>query len=95
MSDNDLQTYTEAHFETMIQNMINDKAKNSSSGYKITYNLGGTGNSRGAGMIDTRLDGSGNYQTRFVNANDYRAQEFPNGSPQTITTTFLRITKAT
>ena len=46
-------------------------------------------------MIDTRLDGSGNYQTRFVNANDYRAQEFPNGSPQTITTTFLRITKAT
>ena len=27
-------------------------------------------------MVDTRLDGSGNYQTRFVNANDYRAQEF-------------------
>ena len=94
-SDNDLQTYPEADFETMIQNMINDTAKNSSNGYKITYNLGGTGNSRGSGMIDTRLDGSGNYQTRFVNANDYRAQEFPNGSPQTITTTFLRITKAT
>ena len=94
-SDNDLQIYPEADFETMIQNMINDTAKNSSNGYKITYNLGGSGNSRGSGMIDTRLDGSGNYQTRFVNANDYRAQEFPNGSPQTITTTFLRITKTT
>ena len=94
-SDNDLQIYPEADFETMIQNMINDTAKNSSNGYKITYNLGGSGNSRGSGMIDTRLDGSGNYQTRFVNANDYRAQEFPNGTPQTITTTFLRITKTT
>jgi hypothetical protein len=24
-------------------------------------------------MADTRLNGSGNYQTRFVNADDYRA----------------------
>ena len=94
-SDNDLQIYPEADFETMIQNMITDTAKNSSNGYKITYNLGGTGNSRGTGMVDTKLDGSGSHQTRFVNANDYRAQEFPNGSPQTITTTFLRITKTT
>ena len=94
-SDNDLQIYPETDFETMIKNMITDTAKNSSNGYKITYNLGGSGNSRGSGMADTRLDGSGNYQTRFVNANDYRAQEFPNGTPQTITTTFLRITKTT
>ena len=42
-------------------------------------------------MVDTRLDGSGNYQTRFVNADDYRAQEFPNGNPQTISTWTLKV----
>ena len=38
-----------------------------------------------------RLNGSGNYQTRFVNANDYRAQEFPNGTLTTINTYYLTI----
>ena len=36
----------------------------------------GSGNTRGSGIVDTKLNGSGNYQTRFVNADDYRAQEF-------------------
>ena len=45
-------------------------------------------------MVDTKLDGGGNYQQRFVNANDYRTQEFPNGSPQTINTYFLKITRS-
>ena len=39
-------------------------------------------------MVDTRLNGSGNYQTRFVNADDYRAQEFPNGHQQQLTHIF-------
>ena len=45
-------------------------------------------------MTDTRLNGSGNYQTRFVGADDYRAQEFPDGSPQTINTYYLKINKS-
>ena len=45
-------------------------------------------------MTDTRLNGSGNRQTRFVNANDYRAQEFPNGSATTIATHNLKIAKS-
>ena len=64
------------------------------TGYTISYNINGSGNNRGTGMADTRLDGSGNYQTRFVNADDYRAQEFPAGSPATINTYTLRVTKA-
>ena len=92
--DTHLQEYPETAFETMLQNLIRDVAKNSTNGYSINYTLGGSGNSRGSGLVDTRLDGSGNYQTRFVNANDYRAQEFPNGSASTISTTFLRIAKA-
>ena len=49
---------------------------------------------KGTGIADTRLNGSGNYQTRFVNADDYRAQEFPDGSPTTINTYYLRVVKA-
>jgi hypothetical protein len=45
-------------------------------------------------MADTKLDGSGNYQTRFVGADDYRAQEFPNGTAQTINTYYLKINKS-
>jgi hypothetical protein len=58
------------------------------TGYKIRYEYGvngsGTGTPVGSAMTDSRLDGSGNYQTLFVGADDYRAQEFPNGSQQVI-----------
>ena len=65
----------------------------STDGYKIVYSYT-SGNNRGSGMGDTRLNGSGNYQTRFVNTNDYRAQEFPNGSATTVNTYYLKINKA-
>jgi hypothetical protein len=65
----------------------------SKTGYQIRYSLNGTGTNRGSGMTDTRLDGAGNYQQLFVNVNDYRAQEFPNGTAQTINTYYLRIYK--
>ena len=63
------------------------------AGKTITYSLGtSTSNyTKGTGMADTRLNGSGNYQTRFVNNDDYRAQEFPNGTATTINTYYLRL----
>ena len=95
-SDNDLQQYPEADFNTMLTNLINYTAESSTDGYSLSYNLGtaGSGNTRGSGMVDTRLNGSGNYQTRFVNTNDYRAQEFPNGTAVTAATYYLRINKS-
>ena len=45
-------------------------------------------------MVDTKLNGSGAFSTTLQNTNDYRAQEFPNGSPATVTTYTLRVTKA-
>ena len=42
-------------------------------------------------MVDTRLNGAGNYQTLFVNVDDYRAQEFPDGTPTTINTYNLKV----
>ena len=89
-----LQTYPEATFESLIQEWIRYTAVSSTDGYSISYNIGGSGNNRGSGMADTRLNGSGNYQTRFVNTDDYRAQEFPNGSPTTINTYYLNINKS-
>ena len=92
-SSNHLQVSPESTFETILKNMVKYSAVND-SGFTISYSINGSGNNRGSGMVDTRLDGSGNYQTRFVNADDYRAQEFPNGSPQTINTYFLKINKS-
>ena len=63
--------------------------------FKLDYNLGssGSGNIRGSGMSATRLNGTGNYQTRQV-SDDYRAQEFPDGTPTSINTYYLRIRKS-
>lgn len=94
-SGNDLQNYTESEQETMLETLVRWAAVNH-TGYRISYNVGtsGSGQTRGSGMTDTKLNGSGNYQTRFVNANDYRAQEFPNGSAVTQNTYYLRIHKS-
>ena len=95
-ASNHLQEYDSAAFESLLQEWIRYTAASSTDGYAISYNLGtsGSGNIRGSGMGDTRLNGSGNYQTRFVNTDDYRAQEFPDGTPTTINTYYLRINKS-
>ena len=91
---NNLQEYPVATFKSLIQEWIRYTAVSSSDGYSLSYNTNGSGNTRGSGMADTRLNGSGNYQTRFVNTDDYRAQEFPNGTSTTINTYYLRINKS-
>ena len=93
-TDNSLQIYPSATFKSLLSEWIRYTAVSSSDGYAISYNINGSGTNRGSGMIDQRLNGSGNYQQRFVNANDYRAQEFPNGTLTTINTYFLKINKS-
>lgn len=77
--DNDLQSYSTANFDAILLAEIRHHTVNTSGG-RLVYSVNGTGNNRGSGMVDTKLNGGGNYQQRFVNANDYRAQEFPNGT---------------
>src|SRR6056300_1164884 len=89
----DLQTYSDAAFETILQNGIRHMAT-STTGFRISYNINGTGTNRGTAMINTVLNGSGDYQTLFVNADDYRAQEFPNGTAVTANTYYLKINKS-
>ena len=85
---------TEGVIEGLFLEWIRETASESGDGYQIVYSLATSGgNTRGTAMVDTRLNGSGNYQQRQV-GDDYRSQEFPNGSAATITTYNLRITKA-
>ena len=92
---NNLQEFATGTFESLVQGWIRRTAADSSDGFKLDYNLGvsGTGEIRGSGMGDTRLNGTGNYQTRQV-SDDYRAQEFPDGTPTSISTYYLRIQKS-
>ena len=64
------------------------------TGSKIRYRWDGSGTILGSGINNTILNGSGNYQQRYVNTNDYRTQEFPNGSPVTANTYYLRMYEA-
>ena len=93
---NNVKEFTTSAFDTLLQEWMKYTAVSSGDGYSLSYNIGssGSGNTRGSGMADTILNGSGNYQTRQVNNDDYRAQEFPNGSATTAATYYLRIHKS-
>ena len=92
---NDIQTFTEVTIDGLFTVWIRETASESSEGFQLTYAIGtsGSGNTRGTAMVDTKLDGAGEHRTLQV-GDDYRAQEHPNGSAQTISTYALRINKA-
>ena len=90
--DNNLQEYTDITLDAMLLAELRHHTVNT-SGSLIVYSVNGTGNNKGSGIVNTKLDGGGNYQQRFVGVDDYRAQEFPNGTAQTIETWFLKITR--
>ena len=91
-----MKQYSTAEIGALLQEYIKHHAVTSSAGYQISYNIDGSlGNARGSAIVNTRLTGgSGNYQTRFVDANDYRAQEFPDGTPTTANTYTFKIQKS-
>ena len=65
-------------FNAILKNDIRHYAAEDTGGHKLSYNINGSGNSRGTvSMVDTKLDGSGNYQTLQVGLDDYRAPGIP------------------
>lgn len=90
VSDN-FQTFSKSDFDSLLQAYIRYVVTNT-SGYQLSYNIGasGSGETRGSGMVDTKLDSQVTRQVE-ANINDYRAQDVPAGSPQTVATYFLRI----
>ena len=87
-SNDDLQAFSTSLFDTLLQNHVRYAAAGAGTNIRYSYT---TGNNRGSGMTDTILNGDGNYQTRPVNTDDYRAQEFPNGTAVTANTYYLKI----
>ena len=90
-SNQNLRQYTLAEFDAILLNVIKYSAASLTSN-KLRYYIGGSGTTLGTGMANTKLNGSGNYQTRQV-GDDYRAQEFPNGSVVTEATHYLKARK--
>ena len=94
-SNNNLKQYSGAEIGTVIGAFISDQVATSTTGYKLTYNIDGSGTARGSAIVNTILTGgSGNYQTLAVSGNDYRAQEFPDGTPATANTYVFKILKS-
>ena len=92
-SSGNLNQMSTSTIDSVLGAWLRFTAAHSTDGYKITYDTATSGgNTKGTAMVDTKLDGSGNYQTRQV-GDDYRSQEFPNGSAATVTTYNLRINK--
>ena len=91
-SNQNLKEYTTAEFDAVLNEVIRYAAVNLTSN-KLRFYIGGTGTTCGTGMANTKLNGSGNYQQRYVNTNDYRTQEFPNGSAVTVATHYLKARK--
>lgn len=96
---NDVRAYSQAAIDTILKGFIQQAAAHE-VGQRIRYEVqpsaNTTGNASGQIILNTTLDGSSatGYTTRFVNANDYRSQEFPNGIPTTVESWALRITKS-
>ena len=73
---NSVRRYDWTTLETWLRDTARYWAANN-----LDYSINGTGNfAAGAAITDTKLNGAGNYQTRYVNTDDYRAQEFPDGT---------------
>jgi hypothetical protein len=91
----DLFTPDSAAFNAILQNMMRYSALHI-TGAKINYQLVADSDTsttfRGTGMVNTILNGAGDYRTQLVNADNYASQEFPNGSGVTANTYFLGIT---
>ncbi len=92
-SGNNLQEFAASDINTLVGDWLRFTAAHDTGGYKISYNVGTSGNGavRGSTMTDTKLDGAGLYAQLQVNIDDYRSQEFPNGTAQNISLYNLRI----
>jgi hypothetical protein len=89
-SDGNIQAYSLTGWNELLQKWMRYETSNT-PGYKIRYSLS-TGTISGTGITDTKLTGgSGVYATNLVNSDDYRSQEFPDGTASDISTTYLRV----
>jgi len=92
-SGNDLQQFTTATFQNQLASLVRHYATQTGSRIDYIVNTTATG-ARGSGIVNSTHNGAGALNSLFVNTNDYRSQEFPNGTLTTVTTTYLRCVRA-
>lgn len=85
---NELQEYTAAAFKTILQDHVLYYTTQAGSKIEYDLNTSSTG-ARGSAVVDTKLNGAGAYATFLGGIDDYRAQEFPNGTATTVNTYYL------
>lgn len=95
--DNNIQAGTLTSFNSLLENYVR-YATTQSVGDRIKYEFATSapsgGAQRGTSITDTALTGgTGTYTQRLVSSDDYRAQEFPDGTPSTNTTYGFYITR--
>lgn len=82
-------TYPE--FDNMFGKMVKFAAY-AIPGYRFRYNFDGSGTSVGSAIQNNQMTGvTGSMNYRFVNANDYRAQEWPNGTNNVVNSWQLKL----
>ena len=88
-----LREMTQNEFHQLFCGLIRAQIYNG-GGHTLEYNINGIGTAKGTSMTNSELTGvTGNYQTRFVGTDDYRAQEFPNGTVAVVDTWTLRLNR--
>ena len=75
-----LRHMTYAEFDSLFGPLVRYAAQ-SVAGYRLSYNVNGNGIRRGTQIANRQMIGvTGQYVKYEASANDYRAQEFPNGT---------------
>jgi len=87
-----LREMTQTEFQAFFCPLIRQQIYNG-TGNTLNYNINGSGVAHGTSMTDTRLNGDGTWNKRFVGADDYRSQEFPDGTRSTVSTWTLRLNR--
>ena len=92
VGDETIRVHTPTTWANLINPFLRYYTGNFGTGYTVDYNMSGSGAQVGTTYVDTRRTPSGTgYNTRFVNADDYRTQEFPTGTEGTISANTKRL----
>lgn len=90
-ADESIRQYTPAQWAATLGPWLQYEL--AQAGSTTSYSINGAGTTQGSAMINTILSPtSTGYTQHFVDADDYRTQEFPNGTPITANTYELKKT---
>ena len=87
---NDIQQYTTSAFDSLLQAAVRHTTTHT-VGYRLRYNFNGSGQQKGTAVTNKVRAHSFGYQTVQFGPDDYRAQQFPNGTVTTANTFTFKV----